>query len=214
MTPPVPKTPPPEFTGPTKDYLSKLSSEPWFRNVTTLPFRGNLQSDKGLTEFTIDWKKFSALTRQLFWGSPFAARYLGPIANMFERLGLPSAANFVSAMGVSLGCATAAEIGASVLAGLAVGVPTGIGLNYELPKAGNWLGQKAFEVFGPPAADSWIWTLDNSFVQAFDSKKTVGDTIAKGIKAVAGRPSGATMDTLDRMGFGGWSVFKNSWGID
>ncbi len=96
----------------------------------------------------------------------------------------------------------------------AIGVGTGMLLNEYLPKSGAGWGGLAFRVMGPPKADSWIWKLDNGFTRAFDPNKTVGDTIAVGIKAVVGKPSDTTISVLDHMGFGGWNVFKNRWGLD
>jgi hypothetical protein len=85
-------------------------------------------------------------------------------------------------------------------------------LNEVLPKSGAGWGMIAHWAFGPPAQDSWLYDLDDTkFMRAFDTNKTVGDTIAVGIEAVAGKPSDTTVTVLEHMGFGGWNVFKGSW---
>jgi hypothetical protein len=44
--------------------------------------------------------------------------------------------------------------------------------------------------------------------------REVGDHLADGIEYLVGKPSSTTIDVFDHMGFGGWNVFKHSWGID
>jgi len=204
---------------PGQEIIEKYLQDPTFfqRNIESLPFKDM----KGMKD-TIDPEKVKQAIdffktfdiKTIVYGSPFAARYIAPLQEFLARIGAPAFVQGAAAqLGAPLSAVSAGEMAGAVGIAAVAGVGIGIGLNYGLPKAGGYLGEKAFDLFGPPAADSLLWYLDTPALSAFDSNKEVGDTIAQGIEAACGKPSSTTMDVLDHMGFGGWNVFKNSWGF-
>ncbi|MFO1519552.1 MAG: hypothetical protein U1F57_07840 [bacterium] len=193
--------------------LQHFTKEATFKSMNSPGFQeASWKFSEKLPEFKAFFDKIDIKTITVTT-SPFVARLVGSIQGLLSRVGLAGLSQSAGMLAAPVSSLSLAEAAGPVGAAALAGVGTGIALNYFLPQAGGALGDFLFDSLGPASSDSWIWKLDGSFIRAFDSNKTVGDTIAKGIHAAVGSPSGTTIDVLDHMGFGGWNAFVNSWGF-
>ncbi|MCE9624565.1 MAG: hypothetical protein K8R69_03785 [Deltaproteobacteria bacterium] len=202
MTQSIPPSPPSHF----EKYLESADPAEVVRKLRDTPPESLMEK----TQWPELAKKFREIRIERV--APFAARYLQPIQNALIRWGAPSALTAtVGTLATPVSALSAGELAGPIGLAAVGGLLAGSAANDLIPKGGDWLGNFAADLFGPAASDSWIWKLDGTFTRAFDSKKTIGDTLAKGLEAVAGSPSNTTMSVLDHLGFGGWEAFKKAW---
>lgn len=101
------------------------------------------------------------------------------------------------------GAVATAGVGAT-LGVAAVGLAIGIGVGVLIENVPRWLGAKH------SVSDGIAWGIDGTVGLAACAMATVTGEKTEDVKR---RFTQTNIEVLDHMGFGGWNVFKQSWGI-